>query len=299
MSKRQGVRMRAKKSFVQPNMPFEHYQGIDALNVSLLKELQHSPRLFRYRQLHRKESAAMKRGTAAHTATLEPARYEIDYAVWSRKTESGRSAPRNGKAWEEFQAQHAGFEILSEDEAIVAQGIATAVRSDPHAAKYLASGQPEVTIVWKHGKRVCKGRVDWLTEIDGEPVLVGLKTARDCRPGPFGSAAARLGYALQWHWYAWGYKAITKKTPRVVEIVVDAEAPHSVVTYTIPDDVLGYGATECERLLDVLARCEKRNEWPGPADSEIVFTLPAWAWKDDDAEDVGGGEALDWEGVTA
>lgn len=295
MTKRKGITMRMKRSFVQPGMPFEHYQGIQALNVSLLKEITHSPAMYLHRRNNPKTSPAMTKGTAAHMATLEPERFDQDYVVWTRRTETGRAAPRTGKAWEEFVAAAGTREILNTDEHATALAIAQAVRSDPIAARYIAHGEPEVTLVWTRDKRPCKGRVDWLTELDGEPVLVGLKTARDCRPAPFAAAAARLGYALQWAWYFEGFQRVTGRTPRMVEIVVDAEAPHSVVTYVIPEDVLGYGAAECDRLIETLERCERDNRWPGPAETELMFTLPAWAWRDDDAEDLGGGEELNWE----
>lgn len=285
---KRGVRMRVKRKFIEPRMPFHHYQGLQALNVSLLKELQHSPAMFRHRQLVPKVSPALKRGSAAHCATLEPARYEMDYAIWDRKTDSGRAAPRNGKAWDEFLARAGDVEVLTEEEAIRASGIARAVRSDPVAARYLERGDPEVTMVWHQDKRPCKGRVDWLTEMDDGPVLVGLKTARDCRPYPFGAAAARLGYALQWYWYWHGYKAITRKSARMVEIVVDAEPPHCVVTYAIPDDVLEYGREECTRLLELLARCERDDCWPGPAETELMLSLPSWVYgTDEDVSDLG------------
>jgi hypothetical protein len=289
--------MRMKREFIQPGMPFHHYQGLQALNVSSLKELQHSPAHYRFRQQNPKQSARLAFGSAAHCATLEPERYLTAYAIWDRKTDSGRASPRTGKAWGQFVAEAGEREVLTEDEHLAASAISRAVRNDPVAGKYLQTGQPEVTMVWRLEERACKGRVDWLTEIAGEPVLVGLKTARDCRPSQFGAMSARLGYHMQWYWYAWGFREITGQTPRVVEIVVDAEAPHHVVTYLIPEEVIGLGATECERLLDTLHKCECDNYWPGPAESELVLSLPAWAWRDEDEDDLGGGEALNWEGA--
>jgi hypothetical protein len=289
--------MRVKRNFIQPGMPFEHYRGIAACNASSLKNLLHSPQQYRHRLAQPLKKAALTFGSAAHCATLEPARFETDYVVWNRRTETGRNAPRTGKAWEQFVAEVGDSEILTEDEAIAPSAIARAVRSDPVASTYLAAGEPEVTMVWHLGKRACKGRVDWLTEIDRQPVIVGLKTARDCRLREFQAASIRLGYDIQWAWYADGYNAITKKTPRLVEIVVDSEAPHSVVTYAIDDVMLDFGRDRYQALLERLTLAEKEDHWPGPAETEVVLTPPAWAWPDSE-EDVGGGESLDWEGMT-
>jgi hypothetical protein len=131
---------------------------------------------------------------------------------------------------------------------------------------------------WDMDDRECKGRVDWLTHQDDGPVIAGLKTARDCRPFIFGSAAAKLGYHLQWAYYLDGYQAITGKAARLVEIVVESEPPHAVVVYVIPEDVLEQGRDEYRELMRMLALYEARDEWPGPAETEQILTLPTWVY---------------------
>lgn len=271
---------------IRSRVPAADYFAVPALNISLLKELRHSPLHFRHAMQHPKTSAAMTLGTAAHTATLEPERFGRSYAIWSRRTDSGRLAPRTGKAWDAFVAESAGRDVLTEDEAVTALAIADAVRSDPVARKYLDAGEPEVTMEWEWDGRHCKARADWITHQDGEPVLVGLKTARDCRHFPFAASAARLGYHLQWSWYFDGYQAIKSAAPRMVEIVVESAPPHAVVVYVIPEDVLAQGREEYQHLLDLLASCESRNEWPGPATTEHVLSLPTWVYGSGD-EDIG------------
>jgi hypothetical protein len=271
---------------IQSRIPAPDYFSIDALSISMLKELRRSPLHFRHSLTNPKESKPMALGTAAHCATLEPERFGSDYAIWSFRTESGRMSPRTGKKWEEFCAAQAGKIILTEDDCSDALTMAKAVRSDPIAMKYLEAGEPEVTMQWqREDGRLCKGRVDWLTHIDGEPCVVGLKTARDCRPYIFGSAAAKLGYALQWFWYMDGYRRLTGATPRMIEIVVESAAPHAVVTYVIPDDVLEYGRDQVEELLTILDRCEAEGVWPGPAETELVLTLPSWCYQGEDSLD--------------
>lgn len=273
---------------IQSRVPNADYRALPAMNISALKELQRSPKHFRYFRENPKTTPPMTLGTAAHCAALEPERFGRDFVVWARRTESGRMAPRNGKAWDAFVAEAGGRSILTEDECSEALAMANAVRTDPVAAKYLEAGEPEVTLSWQMYSRDCKGRVDWLTHMDGEPVVVGLKTARECRHFAFGAAAAKLGYALQWAWYHDGFVAIKGKRPRMVEIVVESAAPHAVVVYVIPDDIIEYGRDEYRRLLDLLAVCERDDLWPGPAETEQVLTLPSWVYgSDDDIGDLG------------
>lgn len=263
---------------IHSHISYEQYRAMPGVNVSSLKELRRSPLHYRHRLSHPQTSDALTLGTAAHVATLEPHRYPEAIAVWDRKTESGRSAPRTGKAWEAFVAENAGRTILTLEEHETTQAIAAAVRSDPTAARYLRRGLPEVSMQWEAHGMVLKGRVDWLTELDGVDVVVGLKTARDCRPGEFARQAYRLGYHLQWAYYRDGFRAVRGVAPYMVEIVVESAAPYAVAVYTIPDPVLSLGREEYVELLAMLRDCQTADVWPGPVPHETELTFPAWAY---------------------
>jgi hypothetical protein len=134
---------------------------------------------------------------------------------------------------------------------------------------------------WTLDGQPAKARVDWLTELDGEPVLVGLKTTRDCRPREFGIQSHRLGYCVSWAWYADGYAAVRGRVPRVVEIAVESEAPHAVAVYVADDEVLELGRHEYRRLLQLVRDCEDWGTWPGPVTGEHLVLLPRWAFGDE------------------
>lgn len=268
---------------IRPGVPWDEYLALPGLSITRLKELGRSPQHYRHRLLHPKESAPLTFGRAAHCAVLEPERYARDHAVWARRTASGNLAPRNGQHWDAFQAEHAGRDIITEDQHIDAMALQASVRGNRDAMRYLATGDAEVTMQWSLLGRECKGRLDWLTTIDGRPWLVGLKSSRDARPFQFGRQAANLGYHLQWAWYLDGYKAITGHPhPGVVEIVVEAEAPHAVVVYEIPDEVLEQGCDEYSVLLDRLAECEQTKSWPGPAPGIQTLQLPQWVYGEEE-----------------
>ena len=274
---------------IESRVPRADYDVVAAVSITRLKELRRSPQHYRHALAHPKQSDALTLGIATHVAVLEPERFASDFAIWSNRTTAGKMSPRNGKTWDDFCELHAGRSILTMDEAADSQAIAAAVRADAVAMKYLAEGDPEVTMEWTTGERACKGRADWLTRIDGAPVLVGLKTARDCRHFAFGAQSARLGYHLQWAFYHDGFEAITGNKPHMVEIVVETDAPHAVATYIIPDDILEQGREEYQALLKLLAECEASGEWPGPVPAEQYLTLPTWAYQrdEDDLADLG------------
>ena len=257
---------------------WDDYYAIKAVSITRLKNIARSPKHYRHELLSPRESRPLSLGRAAHYAVLEPARFASNYAGWTRKTNAGKSSPRKGKFWDAFVAENTGKEIVTEQDYGLAMAMQNAIRSDPDAMRYLMQGDAEAVMQWEAFGHNCKGRADWITTVDDRDVLVGLKTARDCRAKEFGRDAARYGYHLQWAYYADGYKAITGRMPKVVEIVVENEAPHAVVVYVIPDEILTQGFNEYTDLLERLAECEKLDQWPGPAKGEQILTLPAWVY---------------------
>jgi exodeoxyribonuclease VIII len=261
------------------------YDYVEGVGITRLKELRRSPQHYQWALTHPKKSGALTLGIAAHIAVLEPHRFAEEFAIWTRATDAGAMAPRRGQYWDTFCAEHPGCTVLTPKEGGLCQQIAAAVRNDPLAMKYLGAGDPEVTLLWGIAGRQCKGRADWLTTIDGKPYIVGLKTARDCRPFVFGSQCAKLGYHLQFAFYADGYEAITGKRPSLIEIVVESAPPHATAVYRVTEDVLAQGRDEYLRLLDILTECEITGDWPGPVPREEDLTLPTWAY-DASADDI-------------
>lgn len=288
---------RPKRKYLVHDLPAAAYHARPETSISRLKVLQQSPLHYQFRLANPITSTAMTRGSVTHTLTLEPHKFPAEYLVWNRRTDSGRMAPRSGKAWDEFLAEAGSRKVVTEEDHATASAMSSAVLADPIAARYLRQGDAEVSMFWLSGKRPCRGRVDWLTKDGREHVVVGLKTVRDCRPDEFSRAAHRLGYHLQWAFYHDGYKSITRRTPRMVEIVVESEPPHAVVTYVIPEDVLAQGRDEYAALLQRLDVCEREKRWPGPAEAELQFSLPTWAYSAREDEELTGGADLNWEGI--
>lgn len=262
---------------------FADYCAMRFTNYSSLKTLAHSPLHYRHAQDNRAEATSpMRLGTAAHAATLEPHRFESDFAVWNERKEDGDLKARRGKEWDAFVARYADKTIVRADEYEIALAIGTSVRCHPDAGRYLKAGEAEVTMRWRDAEtgRECKGRVDWL----GGNVVVGLKTARDSRNVAFGNQSHRLGYAIQWAMYHDAFEAITGKPPaKMVEIAVEPTAPHDVGVYTIPDEILDLGRAEYRALLVLLGECERDDHWPGatPREQPLTFPTRAFAAEDD------------------
>ncbi len=274
---------------VTPRMSWDDYRAIQAVNFSRLKVLDVSGRHYRHNLEHPTESDTLRLGQAAHCAVLEPERFDTDFAVWRERKVNGDTAARKGPKFDEFESLHPGATIITEDQETNALTMQLAIRSDPEAMRYLGEGEPEVTLQWCIGERPCKGRVDFLTDFGGGPVLVGIKTCADIRLDFFARSAARLLYHAQWAMYHDGYETITGVRPaEVVEIVVEKNPPHDVVVYVIDDGVLELGRQKYLELLERLDQCEREQRWPGVGGSgKQLFQLPHWMYDDGDLSDIG------------
>ena len=273
---------------LRSSVSYDEYARTPGVRISALKELGRSALHYRHHLVTPKESRPLTLGSAAHCAVLEPERFERDHAIWGERTDGGALRPRRGKDWESFAALNAGRTILTEDEHTAALAIRDAVRGCDVAMRYLRKGEAEVTMQWTDASTgtPMKGRADWLTKDAGYPVLVGLKTTRDCRSILFGVQAARLSYHLAWAAYADGYAAITGTAPKMIEIVVESAPPHDVAVYVITSEIIEQGRGEYHDLLVRLAACERDNDWPGAVPGETQLRLPPWAFDTDD--DVSG-----------
>ena len=273
-------------------MPFSEYLERPEVSQSGLKLLLKSPLHYRHAQIYkRKPTAAMDQGTASHVAILEPEAFMQRFCMWDRKTDAGKMAPRRGQHWEAFRAKNAGKEVVTEDEFLTAQAMARSVHAEPEAMRVLGRGQSEVSMFWADPDTgiECKGRLDWVDQMSN--VVVDVKTCRDASPIGFGRQSAQLGYHLQAAHYSNGYRAVTGRDPkRYVIVAIESTAPHDVVVYDLPRELIDAGREQLSELLHKLKTCRDSDTWPGIGEGKVqTLELPAWAFPEEsnDISDLG------------
>jgi hypothetical protein len=182
-----------------------NYHVHPAWNHSRVKLLPDEPELFHGRYISgefpQPESADMRIGTALHALVLEakpPLTPPADVL-----TSNGQ---RRGKAWEAWQAQHAGETVLLQSEAELVQRMAAGVRASHHAAWLLeADGPVEQEVYWTDVDTglALRAKLDKLAAMSpGVAWVVDLKTTRDpVTPEAFARTCLRLGYHRQAAWY--------------------------------------------------------------------------------------------------
>jgi exodeoxyribonuclease VIII len=249
------------------------YHALDAVGKSDLDLIARSPA--HWKHAVREETAAMRFGSAVHCAVLEPERFETEYVCapnLDKRTKAGKDA------FAEFQAKHDGKTALEINEYTSIGVLAHTVRTHPRVAQFLASGQPEVSALWKDEEFQvrCRARFDWMTP-DGW--LIDLKTTTDASPAAFARSCASFRYHVQAAWYLDGYpQASGGDLPLgFIFIAVEKTAPYGIALYELDADAVELGRQLARRDLARYANARTFDQWPGYPDAIQPLSLPRWA----------------------
>lgn len=218
---------------------------------------------------------AMLIGSALHCRVLEPDKFPERYAVapsgLDRRTKSGK------EAWAAFEAESAGKEILTADQAEQVDGMAAALLAPGSvSAKLLARCENREQIIrWTdlHTELPCKGIVDAF----GEEFALDIKTTDDASSRAFSRALYNYQYHGQAAFYVDGLKLNGCPVSNFLFVVVEKQAPFGVCAYACTEEVLGAGRLLYQRLLNIHSECLAAGEWPGYSNEVQEIELPAWA----------------------
>ena len=249
----------------------EDYHADPAVSASHLKAVMQSPYHYwsRYVDPNRKPvepTAAMKLGSLAHCAILEPEELLNRYGV---------CAPRNTKAGKEQAERMAAqnMEAVTASDMALAMGMSAAVQAHPAAYALLKEGKAEQSFWWDDlatGMR-CKCRPDWYQG----STIVDIKTTTDASPQAFARSVATFGYHIQAAHYLEG---LSDRCQRFVFVAVEKTYPHAVAVYELDGEALALGRTMRDNGMDVIAACHAVDVWPGYGDTIIqTISLPKWA----------------------
>jgi hypothetical protein len=259
-----------------PDLSNEDYHHLKAVSPSQIKVLKRSP-LHYFDQFLAEDrekkppTPAMLKGTALHTAILEPELWDATIAVpphaFDRRTKVGKERA------EAFEAEAAGRIVLSPDDAAEVRRMADAVRKHP-AARFLLEmpGRREASYTWSDPATglECKTRPDWHSE-DGR-IVVDVKTAADASRPEFARSIANFDYHVQ---AAWNLDA--QGGELFLSLVVENCRPYGVAVYPASESMLEAGRRRISAAMERLDECWKTNQWPGYGDQiQEPLDLPGW-----------------------
>ncbi len=270
---------------------YEEYAQWPAINFSKLKPIRDTASKCKHAiDNPRKPTPARVLGQAFHVAVLEPARFEQLFYICppcDRRTAEGKDIFAKAE-------QAAGTRLMirsgsKEDEGLLnevktLQDMARAVHAFKAAGMLLhGAGQNEVSAIWQDQETglMCKGRFDrFIPEferLEGQPVIVEIKTTKDAAEWAFAKDCDVMGYAAQAASYRHAVLTITGKSPVHSFIATEKEAPYDLAVYQLDDQSLQTGWLQYRQMLKRYAECVKSNQWPGYPDAFQVLSLPKYA----------------------
>jgi hypothetical protein len=263
------------------NMPAAEYFAVDAMSNSAMKELSRSPWHY-INRVQRAPTAAMTAGTLAHTAILEPSAMASRYAARPAGLDL---RTKEGRAWAESVS---GLDVITAEQAAMAEAQRQAVLAVPELAGLLAHGYAETSVFWidKATGVYCKARPDWVHPLDdGRVILLDLKTTADESPAGFAKSVAAFGYHRQEAHYRAGFEAATgQEVAAFIFAAVTSSAPVLAVPYHLDDQASEQGAEEVAELLALFAQCKTTDIWPAYGEGYQAVSLPRWAQRTTELE---------------
>jgi hypothetical protein len=266
---------------VHHNVLNEDYHAAHGVSKSGLDQIARSPKHYfaRYLVENRPQfepTPAMIAGTIAHTAVLEPEKFDQQYQV-------GPDAAKTTKAWKEFEASlPPGMIGIKPEQRATAMAQRESVLQLPDVKEAFANGRAEVSAWWEDPETgvLCKCRPDFVHECDGGVVLVDLKTTVNAAPQEFARSVARYRYHVQAAYYSDGFKlASGQDVLGFVFVCVESDYPYAASALMLDEESFEFGRREYRRNLNTYAACVERGEWPGYSTSIETVSLPSWAMR--------------------
>lgn len=261
-------------------LEMDAYRAAEGVSASDLKNMQRSPAYARMRG--KASTPAQEWGTAVHTAILEPDELDKRYALDPEKPEVGGypAGWRNTKAYKEAKAAalaRPGIEgvLTAEQREDLAQIQRRVAANKIGAQLHALDGMREASVFAWDEDLWRKCRPDWF--IPAARMVVDVKTAQDHRAGPFARACHRYGYHTSAAYYFDTMEAADILVDHYVFLVVSADAPFEVATYTLDDDSIEQGRHEYRRALAAWRDCANEGQWPGGSSEIEEIRLPEFA----------------------
>lgn len=222
----------------------------------------------------------MRKGTATHTALLEPERFDRLVVTYPREllAKNGAVSTNAAKDFRDEQ-EAAGRVVLKADQFSAVRSMAESVRKV--CGRWLElPGKKEQSIYWADditGLRL-KARIDWIVEREERQFIFDLKTTNDVSPAAF-RKRIEDGYWIQAEHYAAGVEAVTGRKTTFIFVAVESAFPFSTALYELDAEAIGRSIDGRRAVLNQLADCLARNDFRESWEGRVVpLSVREWAF---------------------
>ena len=243
-------------------MTEQEYRKHPAVSRSELFKISESPEKFKYYQEHPEEpTPALIFGQLFHAMALTPKAAWEQFAVMpnvDRRTKAGK------EAFAEFEVQAEGKTIVSADMVEQATAMCEALNRNEFVKKLL-KGEKEKPFFWVDDitNEQCKCRVDCLSEVGENLIIVDLKSTDNAETEAFMRSAIKYGYDLQSAMYSDGVKANTGKEPLFVFIAIEKKPPYAINILQADKLLVRRGYDLFRELIGIYHDCKHTDNWYG------------------------------------
>lgn len=278
------------------NLPFDDYLQLDGASVSfLMRLLDKSP----LHALHYRDepSPAKTLGTLLHLLLLQPERKD---EVFIRPADADRSSNANKQHLLDFWCDIADFTpsevpyvngkplapgklldvqlleaeaalalvpslIVTEEQYEQAKAMVRSVMDNKNAAFLMAQGEAEATLTAEdpYTGMPMRGRIDWVPA--WTDTLIEVKTTSGITASEFARTARQLDYHTQASYYRNLWELVHgKRIAHYKHLVIESSPPYQVALFELGERSLELGRKRWRKALELFARCNASNLWPGP-----------------------------------
>lgn len=243
-------------------MTEKEYRQHPAISRSELFKISESPEKFKYYREHPEEpTPALVFGQLFHAMALQPETLWEQFAVMpniDRRTKAGK------EAFAEFEAQTDKKIIVSVDMVEQAKAMCEALNKNEFVKKLL-KGEKEKSFFWvdKMTGEECKCRVDCLTEVGENLIIVDLKSTDNAETEAFMRSAIKYGYDFQSAYYAEGVKVNSGREPLFVFIAIEKKPPYAINVLQADKLLIRRGYDLFREYLGIYHDCKVTDNWYG------------------------------------
>ncbi len=180
---------------------------------------------------------------------------------------------RQGNAWKDFQAEHAGREIVKQSELDSVKSMVDVLHANDDAVKILTGERIEQTSTFTMLGRLCRMTPDSFTP---GAVLGDYKSATDASPERFPWQAIRLCYHGQLTFYKDGAIACGFKPPsELIVVAQETKPPYPLCIFPLTERAEDLGRRTYRLWFERFLVCESANTWPAYGYGVIDANDPA------------------------
>lgn len=229
------------------------------------------------------DKGALILGQAAHDIILRP---QVFIEKWGSYPEGYNGTTKEGRATKDRLVGAYGNNLIKHDDLMMLKEIQKSIESHP-AIFPLLNGikETEVSLVWDEQGVKCKARIDAITEIKGQTLLLDLKTSRSAEQSDFEKSCVNYGYLIQSAHYLAGAKAcgvVKNDNNNFLHVVIEKEPPYLCAVYCLDDASLEVGEKRRQEALRKYIAAKQSGIWPGYSERVETIACPHWYFQQQD-----------------